>query len=142
EEMARVLHYGADDAALHAAFAALRKTLEELVQVSEQSSQKMQQFRMTNDPVMLAVANRLFGQVGYDFREPFQLLVKENYDAPFEKLDFTNDPAGARLRINKWVETQTRQRIQGLIPESGLDKLTRLVLVNALYLKAPWAERF
>src|SRR5438552_1188658 len=55
EEMARVLHYGADDAALHAAFAVLRKTLEELVQMSEQSSQKMQQFRMTNDPIMLAV---------------------------------------------------------------------------------------
>src|SRR5207237_3201764 len=82
EEMARVLHYGAEDAALHTAFGALRKTLEELVQVSEQSSQKLQQFRMTNDPIMLAVANRLFGQVGYDFREPFLRFVNETYEAP------------------------------------------------------------
>ena len=40
------------------------------------------------------------------------------------------------------MEEQTRLRIRNLIPDGGLNKLTRLVLVNAIYLKAPWAEPF
>jgi serpin B len=34
------------------------------------------------------------------------------------------------------------RRIRSLIPEGALNTLTRLVLVNALYLKAPWNEPF
>ena len=37
---------------------------------------------------------------------------------------------------------QTRDKIRDLIPENALNKLTRLVLANALYLKAPWADPF
>jgi len=40
------------------------------------------------------------------------------------------------------VAEQTKQRIRDLIPSGALDHLTRLVLVNALYFKAPWADRF
>ncbi|HWC61627.1 MAG TPA: serpin family protein, partial [Verrucomicrobiae bacterium] len=37
---------------------------------------------------------------------------------------------------------KTRERIQNLVPAGALNEATRLVLVNALYLKAPWAEPF
>ena len=37
---------------------------------------------------------------------------------------------------------QTHDRIEDLIPEGVLDELTRLVLVNAIYLKAPWEAPF
>lgn len=43
---------------------------------------------------------------------------------------------------NAWVETKTRKRICNLISEGALNELTRLVLVNAIYLKAPWDEPF
>jgi len=39
------------------------------------------------------------------------------------------------------VAKQTRDRIRDLIPQP-LDVLTRLVLTNAIYLKAPWADEF
>ena len=32
--------------------------------------------------------------------------------------------------------------IRNLVAENALNELTRLVLVNAIYLKAPWAEPF
>ncbi|PYJ86406.1 MAG: hypothetical protein DME22_05360 [Verrucomicrobia bacterium] len=57
-------------------------------------------------------------------------------------MDFISNPSGAAKSINDWVEDQTRQRIRNLIPAGALTKLTRLVLVNAIYLKAPWAEPF
>ena len=51
-------------------------------------------------------------------------------------------PSEARVLINDWVEQQTHDRIEDLIPEGLLDELTRLVLVNAIYLKAPWETPF
>ncbi len=68
--------------------------------------------------------------------------MKQNFGGAFEPLDFVADPGGATQRINKWVADQTRERIRDLIPEGALDKTTRLVLANALYLKAPWASEF
>jgi len=91
---------------------------------------------------LFQTANRLFGQSGYDFRESFQALLKETYAAPFEALDFRKDADGAARHINDWVATQTRERIRDLISEGALGDLTRLVLVNAIYLKAPWANEF
>jgi serpin B len=141
-EMAGVLHYPKDDAELHGSFAALRKALDEAVRTSVQQAAQAKRWGATNDPITLAVANRLFGQTGYDFREPFLALVRDNYGAPFEPLDFIKDATGATRHINGWVEDQTRQRIRNLIPGGALNALTRLVLVNAIYLKAPWMEPF
>jgi serpin B len=142
-EMAKVLHYPANDAELHTSFAALRKVLEEIVQTTtKQAEQWKRQGAAVSDPITLTVANRLFGQTGYDFREPFLALVRDNYAAPFDPLDFFKDSAGATKHINGWIEQQTRQRIREVISPGALDELTRLVLVNAVYLKAPWAEPF
>src|SRR5437660_407697 len=69
-------------------------------------------------------------------------LVMTNYDAPFEALDFARNASGATRHINLWVEEKTRRRICNLIPDGALGNLTRLVLVNALYLKAPWMMEF
>lgn len=140
-EMAKVLHYPPDDAEVHRSFAALRKALEETVHQSEEYARNMRGFA-TNDPITLTVANRLFGQSGYDFRSEFLSLVKDSYDAPFAPLDFINNPSAAANHINAWVENQTRERIRDVIPQNALNSLTRLVLVNAIYLKSPWAEPF
>lgn len=142
DEMAKVLHYPKDESQLHQSFAALRKTLNKAIEQSELVSARERQYGQTNAPLTLVVANRLFGQRGYDFREPFLTLLKDNYSAPFEDMDFINRSALAKQRINEWVEDQTRKRIRDLIPDGALGPLTRLVLVNAIYLKAPWAEKF
>jgi serine protease inhibitor len=142
DEMARVLHFPKDDAALNRSFMALRRSLDDLVQRSAMGSENLKRMGITNDPVILTVANRLYGQTGYDFRASFLDLVKDEYGAPFEALDFSKDAAGATRQINDWVEQQTRERIRNLIPAGALNDLTRLVLVNAIYLKAPWEEAF
>ena len=136
EEMARVLHYPANEAWLHQSFFEVRRALRVLVQESAMQS--------SGDvtPLALTTANRLFGQTGLEFRAPFLRLLETNYSAPFQTLDFANDSSGATKHINDWVEECTRQRIRDLIPDGGLTDLTRLVLVNAIYLKAPWLKPF
>lgn len=121
-QMARVLHLGADAVP---SFSALQK-----------------QITTIPETVTLSLANRLFGQTGYDFRPDFLELVKDKFGAPLEELNFEKDPRKARVHINAWVEKQTKDRIRDLIPEEGISKDTGLVLVNAIYLKAPWAEAF
>ena len=142
EEMARVLHLRGNDAQVSESFAALQLALDGVVQKSADAVSQMKKYGMTNDSITLAVANRLFGEKDYDFRATFLDLVKTNYHAPFEPMDFVHDSAGATKTINDWVAEQTKQRIQNLIPSGALDDLTRLVLVNALYFKASWADPF
>lgn len=141
-EMAKVLHYPTNDAELHGSFAAMQRALDEVIQRSKANSEREKQWGATNDPITLTVANRLFGQTGYDFRPAFLDLVKSSYAAPFEPLNLKNNSAGATKHINAWVEEQTRQRIRNVIPDGALNDLTRLVLVNAIYLKAPWMKPF
>lgn len=54
------------------------------------------------------------------------------------------DKGGGRRNGGKnyGKEEQTRRRIRNLIPDGALNESTRLVLVNAIYLKAPWASEF
>jgi serpin B len=93
------------------------------------------------EPIVLTLANRLFGKKGYAFREKFLAQLQDSYQAPLEEMDFSNSTESTK-RINGWVEEKTRERIKNLIPAGVLNGGTRLVLVNAVYLKAPWMEAF
>ena len=81
-------------------------------------------------------------QSGYPLRPAFLSRVKESYFAPVEEMEFADSPDVERVAINRWVESQTRDRIRDLIPAGALKPQVRLVLINALYLRAPWAEEF
>src|SRR5436309_133733 len=140
-EMARVLHLGSDPGAF-ASFSALQHSLEEMSAKTAELVKQSKKFGGPTEPITLNIANRLFAQKGYAFREAFLSLVKQNFGGAFEPIDFVANAAAATQRINKWVEDQTHDRIRDLIPAGALDKTTRLVLANALYVKAPWASEF
>jgi serpin B len=141
-EMVRVLHYPPDESQVDHSFAALQTELAGIMARQAAQAMTMQKYGVTNQPLTLTTANRLFGQSGYQFRPAFLDLLKDTYLAPFEPVDFVHDATGVTTRINAWVEQQTRDRIQDLIPADALSPITRLVLVNAIYLKAPWQEPF
>jgi serpin B len=140
-EMAHVLHLG-NDAGVLASFSALERSLEEMSTKTAELVKQSKKFGGPSEPITLNIANRLFAQKGYAFRETYLSLVKQNFGGAFEPIDFVANPAAATQHINKWVADQTRDRIRDLIPGGALDKTTRLVLANALYLKAPWANEF
>jgi serpin B len=57
-------------------------------------------------------------------------------------VDFERATEAARASVNAWTAARTRNRIEEIVPPDVLTSRTRLVLVNALYLKARWAEPF
>jgi serpin B len=139
-EMARVLHLD-PQADGDPSFAALQKSLAEIGPKTTAIAEQSKKNGGPSEPITIAIANRLFAQRGYQFRAQFFARVKDNYAAEPETLDFKQDAAAATKRINDWVAQQTRDRIRNLIPQP-LEAATRLVLANALYLKAPWANEF
>lgn len=89
----------------------------------------------------LNVANALFGQRGTAFRPAFLDVLAREFGAGMRTVDFAA-PEVARTSINTWVAGQTDEKIPALMPEGSVDPLTRLVLVNALYMKAKWQSQF
>jgi serpin B len=126
EEMKQVLHFeGSAD------------------EVMASAGQLLQAWNTSAGAALLRVANRLFGAKSYTFEQPYLEKTRAAFGAPLEPVDFDSDVEATRKSINAWVARQTEDRIQGLLPEGSLKpRLTRLVLVNAIYFKASWAKPF
>jgi serpin B len=141
-EMARVLHFPGEGETIHASFASLNLALTEMTKTTATIAAESKKRGGPTEPITLTLANRLFAQTGYDFRDSFRQLIEKFYGAPFAIVDFKKNPDEERQRINSWVAEQTGNRIRDLIPGGGLNALTKLVLANAIYLKAPWQSDF
>jgi len=89
-----------------------------------------------------AMANGLWGQQGYPFRPAFIKLVKRDYTAECDPLDFEKSPDGSRKIINDWFTKKTRGKIRDLLAPGAIKTDTRLVLGNAIYFKGRWASKF
>lgn len=131
----RVLHVSSDDG-LGPSLAGLERALQPRMVTEYAEGGKTQV-----PAYALSVANRLWGQRDYGFQAPFLATLRDAYGAPLAEVDF-NQPEAVRQRINAWVAQVTRERIQDLVPAGTLTPLTRLVLANAVYLKAPWQTPF
>jgi serpin B len=94
------------------------------------------------DPVELDLVNQLFAAEDFEIASAFLDTTSASYDAGVQRVPFRSDPDGVRQDINGWVQDVTRDRIKDLLPDDSVTTDTRLVLVNALYLKAPWATPF
>ncbi|QQR41752.1 serpin family protein [Myxococcus xanthus] len=86
--------------------------------------------------------NSAWGQQGMTFHDGFLDTLARHYGAGMRLMDFENDAAGARAEINRWVEVNTRDRIQDLVNEESLPNATRLMLINAVYFKGAWSWPF
>jgi serpin B len=124
-QMEQALHFDQTKTGLHELFARLDAELK-----AAQGSNE------------LSIANSLWPQEKYHFRDEFLNLLKKNYGATVTPLNFERDAEQARVTINKWVDGRTRQKIGEIIGRGVLTSLTRMVLVNAIYFKGMWATPF
>jgi len=89
-------------------------------------------------PPIVAIANSLWLDQGFHVRQPFLNTLAEQYGAGVRSVDFSSP--SALVAINEWVQEQTADRIKKLFDQ--LDPATKLVLANAIYLKASWIFQF
>jgi serpin B len=133
EQMGDTLHFTLPQDDLHPAFNALDQELAQRGEGAEGKDSKG--FRLN-------IANAIWGQKDYAFLAAFLDTLATNYGAGLRVLDFAGAPEESRVTINDWVSEETEGKIENLIPQGAIDPLTRLVLTNAIYFNAAWANPF
>ena len=125
EEMLSVLHFPGDETIRRNGFQSIYKEI-----------------NRENKSYNLSTANALWAQKDYSFRADYFATTSKYYGGKVTNLDFVGDTENSRQTINRWVEEQTNNKIKDLIPASGVDAMTRLVLTNAIYFKGSWLMPF
>ncbi|KAL8433264.1 hypothetical protein ACSSS7_004049 [Eimeria intestinalis] len=121
-----------------------KKQMDHLVGPKEKFTlPKLEQPHGDEGAVVADVANRVYAHPELEQNKKFhkfQKLLKEE-GSQAETLDFA-DAVTAAATINDFVARATRDHIKHLVSPAALGPQTRLVLVNALYFKAPWQQQF
>ncbi len=117
--------------------------------IPEESAARLHGFReltdslnATNAPYTLKCANGVWVAEKYPVNPSFRSTLTDNYRAEAQSANFEVNPDGERTQINEWVSRKTEGKIPGLFPAGSINLLTLVVLANALYFKAPWANKF
>lgn len=132
DEMADALHFGVGDEHIHPAFNKLDLELDSRTDIETDEDEDLE----------LEIVNQTWGQDDYPFLDSYLDVLSEHYGAGMYAVDFTTDYEQIRQEINAWVEDQTEDLIEDLLPPNSLEPLTRLVLVNAIYFYGTWEDTF
>ncbi|GAB0096979.1 uncharacterized protein DMENIID0001_125650 [Sergentomyia squamirostris] len=93
-----------------------------------------------NSP-LLKIANKVYLQNNFHVKPQFNELATNKFNSEAQSLNFADNVNSART-INTWVEDKTNNKIKDLIPADALNGDTRMVLVNAIYFKGFWTNKF
>jgi serpin B len=92
------------------------------------------------DDLTFRAPNMMWLESALSVRHDF--LAQLSGTVSVQRCDFSRAPDAAREKINDAIAEQTAGKIANLIPPGVIDHLTRLVLTNAVYLKALWTSQF
>lgn len=91
-----------------------------------------------NDKITVNSVNSLWVDDNFSVRNRYVSLMQKDFDALVTTLSFS-DPATVKA-INNWCSEHTNGKITEIIDELSPNDV--MVLVNALYFKAPWLNPF
>jgi len=127
EQMANVLHFPKDAHETDRLFSSLRQKL-----------------KIRQQPGLMEFhnANSLWVQRDFGFHSDFTSRIPRYYGGVVNAVDFAGRPQDAARKINASIARQTRGKISELLSEDDIDDKVRLVLTNAVYMKANWKIPF
>ncbi|KAG9266645.1 antithrombin-III [Astyanax mexicanus] len=99
-------------------------------------------YRKKHNTVELVSANRLFGEQSLNINENFQNISEVVYGAKLMPLNFKEKPEISRLKINQWISEKTKGKINDTLPQGSIDATAVMVLVNTIYFKGQWKNKF
>lgn len=91
---------------------------------------------------VLAVANTLWADLAIEIRDEFSSGLADWSGGAVRNAPFSAEPGKARDMINADVAETTRDLIPELVPDGAITAETVAAVVNALYLKCAWVNRF
>ena len=111
--------------------------------VNEFCQKLIQEAPKTDPSVTLKIANTI---ISNDYRQvrlapQYQSDMENYYEAEVASLDFSNK-TNALNHINGWCNDHTEGMIPKILNENELTKEALLLLMNAIYFKATWTDKF
>ena len=111
-----------------------------MVALNEYSKVLLEQLPAVDNTTIVKLANAIFVNEGYKLVPEYQAQMESSYYAPVINLPF-DEGEQVKAAVNDWGSRNTR----GLIPEILEDNVSgndRAYLVNALYFKGQWLDRY
>lgn len=139
-EMAEAMRYELPREALHPAIESLSGALDRHAADAADLG-LLDRLRGREAAFELSVANALWGNEEYSYREEYLTVLDDHYGAGLRQVDF-DDPEATRAEINGWVAEETDGRIKEVLPAGSIRPNTHLVVTNAIHLLADWATQF
>ncbi|KAI8770451.1 serpin B6 [Biomphalaria glabrata] len=91
--------------------------------------------------VTLYNANSVFVKFGLPLKTNFSRVLTTHYHAKVDNFNMA-DPEGPERSINAWVAKATRGMISDILKKGDVNINTAMIIMNAVYLKASWADQF
>ena len=88
--------------------------------------------------VKIEIANSLWGKQGIEFKREFLGKNEDYFGAKVQAVDFTKEETVDA--INVWVNEATQEKIKKITDK--IDPDTVLYLINAVYFKGDWKDKF
>lgn len=144
DQIANVLHAGADEGDYHQALNALDRQLTAPREGRAKGPDPKNPGKKVAEapPVELQVADSVWVQRGFAVEHAFLDRLARSYGAGVHTVDFATQADTSRKAINAWVSEHTGGRIKDLLAKGDIDEMTRLVLVNAVTFEGRWSTPF
>ena len=129
-QMAQTLYFDVSQEQLHPVFSSLGLSLTGHV------------LEPNGDEALLKMASSVWTQPGHDLAPGFLDTLAANYAEQVWQVDFRREPEAAAGQINDWAADETNGRIKHLVSPAALSEITRMIIANVIYFRAPWQHVF
>ncbi|XP_076756700.1 serine protease inhibitor 3/4 isoform X3 [Xylocopa sonorina] len=89
----------------------------------------------------LLLANKIFIAKHFSVKPTYKDITQTYFRSAAQTVDFSKSQEAANI-INSWVQQNTNNLIKDIFSPADLDTMTALVLVNAVYFKGQWKNKF
>ncbi|KAF5298605.1 hypothetical protein FQR65_LT09700 [Abscondita terminalis] len=89
----------------------------------------------------LTSANKMYVSEDIKLKNDYKSIVQNTFKSDVQNINFKNK-ISATNEINEWVEKKTQEKIKNLLSESTIKPNTVAILVNAVYFKGNWVNKF
>ena len=109
-------------------------------EINEYFKKMMHEAQSVDPSVTLKSANCIYFKLGMRINPLFKADMQNYYDANVETINFNS--SNIVNKINSWSKAHTDGMIPKLVTKGELNHLAVMYLLNAVYFKASWTDKF
>lgn len=110
--------------------------------VSKEYGKFIEEINAKDRQLKLHLLNKSYLQENFVALKDYLSLLKTNFRAEVDYVDFVGAPQLSVDLINNWCAQATENKIKEILTTNDVNAATRMVILNAIYFKADWETPF